>query len=166
MKSTSAIALTTALLMLFTLPAAASSLSQSDESYLNSEMQTALGRYALASLAQKQASSPNVKQLAQNIQTQSSTESQHLEKIAKQYGVSPPKSPSVRDSYHYSQLTGLHGKAFDQQFVQELTVDDDIVSGNNQSEAQSGQNPQLKAIAKQQYATLQHEKQALSQIHS
>ena len=159
------IVLTAALLPLSLITAQAASLSQSDSDYLNSAMSAQLGRFALASLAEKQASSAQVKSLAASIASQSSTATRALETLAKTYGVAPAKGPPVQASYQYSQLSDLHGSQFDSRFIQELKIDDDTVSSDDQSEAQGGRNTQLKSFAKQRYAALQNEQKKLNSIH-
>lgn len=141
-------------------------LSQNDSSYLTSAMQTQLGRYALASLAQSHASSSAVKDLAKSIATQAGNETRTLDAIATKNGVPVAKSPSVRDSYHYSQLNGLHGKAFDQQFLQELNVDDQIVSSSDQSAMKDVKDSSLHAFAQHRYSELKNELGKLKKIKS
>lgn len=166
MRRILALAFAAALSPLCLSTAQAASISSTDSTYLQQSMQSQLGRYALASLAEKQASSNDVKALAKSIASDASRETQMLTALAKQYGVAPAKSPDVRASYHYSQLTDLHGKQFDQQFVQGLKIDDSMAVERHTSEAQSGQDPKLRALAKQRAQALQHEQQALDNIHA
>jgi putative membrane protein len=147
------------------LSAQAASISNTDATYLNSAMQTQLGRYALATLAEKQAASPKLKSLAKSIASDASRESQQLTSLAKQYGVQPPKGPGTSASYHYSQLSGLQGSEFDQRFVQALTMDDGEALDTHQTEARSGSDAKLREFAKQRVSALQHEQKALNSIH-
>lgn len=144
--------------------AANAALSGDDTSYLTSAIQSQLGRYALASLADKNGASAQVKSLAKTITTESTSTNHQLTSIAKANGVSAPTSPSLRDNYHYSSLSGLHGKAFDQEFLQDLRTDDQLAAGNDQSEMQSANDPRLKKFAKARYGTLQKELQTLNKI--
>jgi putative membrane protein len=165
MKSLVAIVLTAALALASAAGTRAASLDPADASYLHSAMQAQLGRYALATLAQKQGSSAKVKQLAKQIAKQAGADTQTLDAIAKQNGIAPEKHPGVRDSYHYSQLSSLHGAEFDSRFVTELKIDDDIGSGNDKTQAQSGKNPALRAFAKRHGAMLASEMKTLSSMH-
>ncbi len=155
-----------ACLMLTTLaPSAASAaLSPADARYLSSAMQTQLGRYALASLAEKTASSPAVKSLAASIASEASSETKTLDALARKDGVPIPRHPGLRDAYHYSQLSGLHGKTFDRRFVQELKIDDSIVSSGDRQEMRSGRDRQVTAFAKHRYGALQKELKALDRL--
>jgi predicted outer membrane protein len=140
-------------------------LSTDDTTYVTSAIQSQLGRYALASLALKSASSPQIKNLAKSMTAQSTAANRTLTSIAKANGVPVPASASVRDNYHYSSLSGLHGKAFDQQFVQVLSTDDQLVLSTHQTEMRSGGDSRLKAFAKSRYHELQKELQVLGKIH-
>lgn len=143
---------------------ASAALSQNDTSYLTSAMQTQLGRYALASLAASHASSSAVKSLAKSIATQAGSETRTLDAIAKKNGVPVAKGPSVRDSYHYSQLNGLHGKAFDRQFIQEMNVDDQIVISNDDGALKGVKDSSLRAFAQRRSAALKKELTKLKSI--
>lgn len=160
-----ALLMATAMSSLPLLTAQAAAISNTDATYLNSAMQTQLGRYALASLAEKQAASPKLKSLAKSIATDASHDTQELTALAKQYGVQPPKGPNTSASYHYAQLSGLKGSDFDQRFVQAMTMDDGEALDTHQTEAQSGSDAKLRAFAKQRVAALQHEQKTLDKIH-
>jgi len=155
------------MLLLAALPLLAqAALSNDDTTYLTSAIQSQLGRYALASLAQKNSDSSRVKSLAKTIATQATAGNRQLTSLAKANGVAVPTSPSVRFNYHYSELTGLHGKAFDREFVQDLSTDDQLAQGNDQTEMHNGSDPRLKDFAKKRYSSLQKELQSLGKIHS
>jgi putative membrane protein len=164
MRSLVALLLAAALSPLSPLAAQAAALSNTDSTYLQNAMQVQLGRYALATLAEKQAASPKVKSLAKSIATDAGHDTQTLTALAKQYGLQPPKGPDVRSSYHYSQLTGLHGSEFDQQFVQELQIEDGFAVDSHKTEAQSGNNDKLRSFAKQRAQTLTQEQKTLDTI--
>lgn len=127
-------------------------------------MQTQLGRYALASLAQKNASSSKVKALARSIADDSAHNIHRLTALAKRFGVPPAKGPDVRASYHYAQLSNLHGAAFDKRFVQDLQIGDSVSADRHAVEVQKGSNNVLKDYAKSQSAALKHEQKKLAGI--
>ncbi len=82
---------------------AIAALSNRDAGYLRAEMQNQLGRYALATLAEKHASSVQLKQLARSMAAEATAHTRALDKIAKKNGIPVAAHPSVRSSYHYSQ---------------------------------------------------------------
>lgn len=153
-------------LLLATAPALASApLNPDDSSYLTGALQTQLGRYALATY-EVQHGSGSAKTLAQSIATQSSGDLRTLTTLAKQNNVDVPKGPAVRDSYHYSQMSGMKGKALDQEFLQDMQIDDQMRISTDQDEMQSGANDTLKTYAKHRYTALQTELNALSHAKS
>ena len=145
-------------------PAQASSLSKTDANYLTAAMQLQLGRYALASLAVKNAGSSKLKAFAKSMQSDASAQTRALDAIAKQDGVPAAKQPDVRASYHYSQLSGLHGSQFDSRFVQDLQIGDSLASERHSSEAQSGQDAKLKAYAHKRVQALKNEESRLGSL--
>lgn len=146
-------------------PAQASGLSNTDASYLTAAMQMQLGRYALASLAAKNAGSADIKAFAKSMQTDASAQTRKLDAMAKQYGVPVAKHPDVRASYHYAQLSGLHGSQFDRRFIQDLQIGDSMASERHSSEAQSGQDAKLKAFAQNRVQALKREESKLNSLH-
>jgi putative membrane protein len=140
-------------------------LNSNDSNYLQTAMQSQLGRYAIASLAQKNASSAAVKDFAKSVAAQSAAATRELDAIAKRNGVPPAQHPGVRDSFHYSQLSGLHGKAFDQSLVTDMKIDDQLMTSRDQTAAQQAQDPALRRFAKQHQATLSKELNRLSSLH-
>lgn len=143
---------------------ALATLSSNDSTYLTSAMQAQLGRYAMAQLEVKSGSNASLKQLAQQIVTNSTSQTRTLDSIAKKNGVPIPTQPNVRDTYHYSQLMGLRGTALDQRFVQELQIEDALIQNNDQLQAQSGQDPALRSFAKKRNVALQSELTQLNKI--
>ncbi len=144
--------------------AASAALSSVDREYLTSAMQTQLGRYALATLAEKQAGSARVKQLAKSIAGEATRQTRALDALAKKHGVPVATHSSVRDRYHYSRLIGVHGTAFDRRFVQELLVDDQIASSNERSQMRHGQDSELRAFAAHRYRALANELRMLRSV--
>ncbi|MGZ3507476.1 MAG: DUF4142 domain-containing protein [Vulcanimicrobiaceae bacterium] len=139
-------------------PAAnAASLSKADTTYLQSAIQTDLGRYAMGSLGQNKATTDPLKTIAKDMTTESNTQSKTLTDIAKNAGVEPPTKPTLTQTYHYSNISDAKGKDFDQAFAQAVLIDDQEALDANQQEVQAGTDPQLKAIAKKNIDVLQSE---------
>lgn len=145
-------------------PAQASGLSKADASYLTAAMQQQLGRYALASLAVKNAGSSQLKAFAKSMQSDASAQTRALDAMAKHYGVPIAKHPDVRASFHYSQLSGLHGSQFDRRFVQDLQIGDSIASERHTTELNNGQDAKLKAYAQKRVQALKNEENKLGSL--
>lgn len=135
----------------------AASLSKADSTYLQSAIQTNLGRYAMGSLGQDKATTDSLKSMAKTMATESNTESKTLDGIAKNAGIEPPTKPTLTQTYHYSNISDAKGKDFDQAFAQAILIDDQEALDTNQQEVQSGTDPQLKALAKKNIDMLQSE---------
>lgn len=155
--------LTAAALLFTTIPAAASSLSGSDAAYLKNAMQVQLGRYALATVERRHGSG-TAKKLAESIAKQAARDTRELDSLAKRYGVAPPKGPTVRDTFHYSELSGMSGAVLNRGFAMDMRLDDRIVQSGDKQEMQSGGNAALKAYAKRRYSSLQKELKALTHV--
>lgn len=140
-------------------------LSDNDASYLKTEMQSQLGRYANASLAESHASSASVKALAKSIAAQAGAATRELDAIAKRNGIPAAKHPGTRDSYHYSQLNGLHGKDFDRRFVLDMKIDDEMMSSRDQTAAKQLHDAALRHFAQHHQAALRNELKRLNNLH-
>jgi Domain of unknown function (DUF4142) len=149
-------ALAATMLVSLALPAAAASLSNTDAEYLTTAIQIQAGRYAMASYEQQHGTGA-VKSFAASVVVQSASDSRTLEKLAKQYGITPNKGLLIQDKYHYSQIASLSGSALDKSFARELRISDQINQDTYRTEMRQGQNSTLKAHAKQRYAALQQE---------
>lgn len=152
--------LTAAALALLAVPATAASLSKSDADYLKTAIQIQNGRYAMASY-EAQHGTGAVKKFAASVQVQAGQDSRRLQKIAKQYGVTPDKGLLIQDKYHYSQLAGTNGSQADKSFAREFRISDDINKYTYSQEMKDGQNAALKSNAKQHYAAVEHELKTL-----
>lgn len=135
----------------------AAALSQNDSTYLQTAIQTQLGRYAIASLGQSKASAAPLKSVATRMFAQAAGDNKLLAGIAKQNGVAPPTKPTMIATYHYSTISGLSGKAFNSQFAQAVLIDDKQALDESKQEAANGSNPQLKVYAKKRVDALQSE---------
>ena len=144
----------------------AASLSKADSTYLQSAIQTNLGRYAIGSLGQNKATTDSLKTIAKSMATDSNSESKTLTEIAKSAGVEAPTKPTLTQTYHYSNISDAKGKDFDQAFAQAVLIDDQEALDTNQQEVQSGTDPQLKAIAKKNIDVLQTEIKTVQKFSS
>jgi hypothetical protein len=148
--------LTAAAIAAISLPAFAASLSTQDSSFLNTAVQIAAGRFALASYEQQHGTG-KAKSFAASVASQAADDSRMLTTLAKRYGITPPKDLLVQDQYHYGQLQGLSGSALDASFVREFRISDQINADTYTQQVKSGSNATLKAYAKQRAAAVQHE---------
>ncbi|HEY8314892.1 MAG TPA: DUF4142 domain-containing protein [Candidatus Baltobacteraceae bacterium] len=144
----------------------AASLSQDDAAYLQTAIQTQLGRYAIGSLAQNRATNDSLKTMAKKMATQSNSDTKILSQIAKQSGVNPPSKPTLTATYHYSNISSLKGADFNKQFAKSVLIDDQEALDASQQEAKSGSDPQLKAYAQKRESDLQNEIKTIQKFTS
>lgn len=142
----------------------AAALSKTDAAYLAAAMQRQLGRYAIATLGEKRAAVPALRTLAHRMAVESSAQTRVLDAIARSSGIALPKKPTLRDTYHYAQLAGLHGAAFDRAFVREVRIDDAITIYADRNEERHGSDPRLRAFARRRLTALEAEEHALERI--
>jgi predicted outer membrane protein len=159
--------LTTALLVLgliVSLGAPAQSADSTDASFVQAAQSDLLGQYALAALARRKASNPEVKSLANQIATQADKANIFIKAYAKSHDVSISNKPDFRADAQYGELQGLSSTSFDRRFAEDLNVDSQMNFGDFQQEAQSGKDPALRSFAKQEARLLQHYSQVAQKL--
>lgn len=129
---------------------AAHAAASADGDFVKAAQQHALGQYALATLAAGKAQNPQVKSLAQQLVSNASKANTFIKSYASAHNVAVPNTPAIRASSQYGDIQGLKGKDFDEKFVSDLNVDTQLAIDDYKDEAANGQDPQLKAFAKQQ----------------
>ena len=91
---------------------------------------------------------------------------QELTTIARGLGIDPPTALDPEHEEMRKKLTTLHGKAFDEQYMQGMVADHHKAVTLFQQEGRSGSSVQLKQFALKTLPTLQeHQKMALELTH-
>ena len=91
---------------------------------------------------------------------------QELTAIATGLGLEVPKALDAEHERLRQKLQSLHGKAFDEQYMNGMVEDHEKVVKLFQQEERSGHNPELKQFAQKTLPTLQdHQKMALELSH-
>jgi Domain of unknown function (DUF4142) len=144
--------------------AAATPLAPVDSGYLTRAMQSQLGRYALASVAEKNGATASLKAFAHAASTKATMNTRTLDALAKRHGVAVESQPGVRDRFHYARLMGVHGTDFDRSFVQQVRIDDAIMMSDDKAEMREGRDTQVRTFAKKRYAQLQNELAVLGKL--
>ena len=110
----------------------------------------------LAQIAQKQASSDQVKQLAQQIMQDHKQASEQLKPIAQQLGVEIPKDLPQAKKEKLEYFRSLNGQQFDQEYVSAMKAEHAHDISCFQDKAAVAQNQELKQWAQQTLPKLQH----------
>ena len=127
--------------------------------------QGGIAEIQVGTLAQQNASSPQVKQFGQMLVTDHTKANQQLQQIAQEEGITLPVAPGTEDAQQSQKLQSLTGKDFDDQFVQNEVDDHKQAIAEFQKEAQSGSDPALKAFAQQTIPVLQKHLQAAESLN-
>lgn len=135
--------------------AASASLDSASVSFMKEAQQQALGAYAIASLAEKRASTSAIRNLAHRTVASTTQANNFLKQFALQHGAKLPNKAATLDTLQYSNLSGLHGSSFDARFLERIHMDALIAADTYGTYARSGRNPQLSAFAKHQLNTIQ-----------
>jgi putative membrane protein len=154
MKTTTMTLLAAGLIGLSATPSFAA-LSGADRNFADKAAAGGLAEVQLGQLAQQKAASPTVKQFGQRMVTDHSQANQALEQIAKQQNLTLPTQPDSQQQATIQRLQGLSGTAFDSAYTQDMVTDHHQDIADFQKEANSGQDPQLKAFAQKYLPVLQ-----------
>jgi hypothetical protein len=120
------------------------------------------GQYALAALAESHAASPQVKALARTIATNAGNGARYLEGYARAHHISLAGKPTFRADIQYGNMSSMHGKAFDSQFVEAIRTDDSFQESDFQSPQVS--DPALRRFASRQYQMIERADQRAKRL--
>lgn len=128
--------------------------SSSDSSFLRNAAQEGMTEVELARVAQDQASSPEVRQLAQQMLDDHSNSNQRLRQIARDQNVSLPTQLDVSHRAQLDRLATLRGESFDRQYIQTMLDAHERTIDLYDREARSGSNAQVRTFARDTLPTL------------
>lgn len=116
---------------------------------------SSMAEIQLGQLAQLKASSSDIKQLGRRVVADHTAASQDLQQIADAAGLALPDQPERSAQAMYQRLRGTTDSDFDQALVQQILRDHRQDLAAFRQEAQSGQDPDLKAFAKKYLPMIQ-----------
>jgi putative membrane protein len=132
-------------------------LSAADRDFLLKAASGGMAEIQVAQLAQQRASSQQVRQFATRMITDHTQINAALQQIAEEANIELPTQPTGKDAMAGRRLSGLNGTAFDQAYSQAELLDHQQDVALFRKEANSGQDPALKAFAQDTLPTmLQH----------
>ncbi len=130
-------------------------LTSADRRFVDKAAMSGIAEVQAAQLAQQKASSDQVKQFAQKMITDHSQLNQNLTQTAQTLGVTPPTSLDSKYQSQMSKLQNLSGEQFDKAYMKDQVRDHEQAIKLFRTEANDGQNPQLKQLAEQSLPILQ-----------
>jgi len=142
------------LLCLAAVPSMAA-LSSADKTFAEKAAQGGLAEVALGQLAAQNAASQQVKQFGQKMVTDHSQANQKLQQIAQSEHIQLPSALNSKDEALQRRLSGLKGSTFDAAYTQDMVKDHQQDIAEFRREAQSGQDPALKAFAQETLPVLE-----------
>ncbi len=122
-------------------------LSPSDEAFLRNEVRTANAELAYGRLARQNGASPEVRQLGRQMENNAQNDLKHLGSVAGAEGRTDSKEINPEDRQAIDTLSQLHGRAFDQQFVNRVQSLESTELGMLEEEAYTASNAELQSYA-------------------
>jgi len=145
-------------LALLAVPAAYSqhdALSHSDAAFLKDAAEGGMDEVKLGELAQQHGASDRVKKFGQRMVDDHTKMNGEVQALAARKNVTLPTDISVRQHASYKLLSDKNGEAFDKSYISTMVKDhqDDIAAF--QKEANTGSDPDVKALVTKALPTLQ-----------
>jgi predicted outer membrane protein len=138
-----------------TQPASGKSSHGTDQSFLAEAVQGNLAEIQLGQLAQQNASSQTVKQFGHRMVADHTSLLEQAKSLASAKGIGLPTSPSAKDETTYQSLKAKTGAAFDKAYISDMLSDHRQDIAKFQTEAKSGADADIRALASKALPTLQ-----------
>jgi putative membrane protein len=138
----------------------------SDAQFIHAAAADNLAEMELGRLAMQRASTDAVKQYGQRIASDHSQAMQELTPIAAKNGVPIPRDLEPTDRALRDRLTSLSGAEFDRTYMNEMVRDHTKAVGDFQREAQTAQDPAVRAFAAKTLPVLQEHLRLAQDISS
>ncbi len=135
--------------------ASSAGMRSSDETFLKKAADGNMAEVQLGQLAQKNASSDSVKQFGQRMVTDHSKMLDDIKNLAASKGVTLPSSPATKIKAAYNRLASKAGAEFDKDYITTMVKDHNEDIAEFRKEAESGMDPDVKALASQALPILQ-----------
>jgi putative membrane protein len=129
--------------------------AMSDQQFIDFAAQTDMTEAHLGQAAANQAASQEVRDFAQMLVTDHTTDYTQLGTIATKAGLTVPKGLDAKHDKMVAPFEKLKGAAFDHRFAREMVMGHTKAIAEYKREAQDAQNPDVKAYASQALPTLE-----------
>ncbi|MEH1967746.1 DUF4142 domain-containing protein [Nostoc sp.] len=141
-------------------PSTQNTLSDSDRQFVTQAAEGGLAEVELGQLASQKAVKNEVKKFGQHMVQEHTQANNELKQLAAQKGVTLPTQLNEEHSKVRADLSKLSGAAFDQAYMNQMVKDHVKTVSLFQSEAEQGQDQDLKAWATKTLPTLQEHLQS------
>jgi putative membrane protein len=146
--------------------AGAAQLSEQDQDFVKQAAQGGIEEIQSGQMAEQKGASQAIKQLGQTLVSDHTMMNEQLKQIAQQQGFTLPQSLPQDDRQEMQQLRNLSGQQFDRQFADEQIEDHQKMIQALQKEAQTTQDPALRAFAQSGIPVMQKHLQMAEQAKS
>jgi putative membrane protein len=126
-----------------------------DEAFLKNAAEGGMAEVKFGELAQKDGMSSTVKQFGQRMVLDHSKLNDQVKDLAATKNISLPTSVSIKDEASYKLLQAKSGSSFDKSYIEDMLKDHRADIAAFQKEADSGLDPDIKALASKALPTLQ-----------
>ena len=127
----------------------------SDLTFLREAIEGNLAEIQTGQLAEKNGASQVVKQFGQRMVADHTNLLEQAKSIAAAKGITPPTAPSAKDQATYRSLSSKTGNAFDTAYITDMISDHKEDISHFEQEANSGSDPDIRALASKALPTLQ-----------
>ncbi|PHM07804.1 DUF4142 domain-containing protein [Nostoc sp. 'Peltigera malacea cyanobiont' DB3992] len=147
-------------------PSGQNNLSSLDRQFITEAAQGGLAEVQLGKLASQRGASDAVKQYGQRMVQDHTLANDQLKQLATQKGVTLPTSLNSKNKQVQQSLSKLSGAKFDRQYLNHMLQDHEKTVSLFQTEAEQGQDADVKAFAAQTLPILQeHHQQVRSLVN-
>ncbi len=130
----------------------------SDQAFVTFAAQNDMNEAHLGELAAEHASSPAIKEYAQMLVTDHTKDYKQISALGRKAGLDVPTALDAAHLKLIAPLEKLKGPAFDRRFVREIITGHETATAAYDQESREGQNPELKAYAKDTVLVLEKHK--------
>jgi putative membrane protein len=121
--------------------------NHNDQPFLREAVQGNLAEIQLGQLAQKNGSSPAVKQFGERMVTDHTNLLEQARSVASAKGITVPARPSAKQQATYRSLEAKTGSAFDKAYITDMINDHTHDIAAFQQEANSASDPDMRSLA-------------------
>ena len=130
-------------------------MSPADKTFATKAASGGQAEVTLGSLATENAGTPQVRAFGERMVTDHTQADDALKAIARQQDMTLPTGPSSADKATAQRLQAMKGKAFDTAYMRDMVQDHKQDVADFRKEAETGQDPALKAFAQKYLPVLQ-----------
>lgn len=131
------------------------SVPTADKNFAMMVAENDLAELQISNMALQKSNSDQVKQLAQKLIDDHTKTTNSMKEIASKKGLTLPTQPNARHQALATKLQGENGAQFDKDYVTANSMDHHKVTKAFEKEANSGQDPDIKAFASQYLPSIQ-----------